>query len=97
MAGSLHRIRSFASSPIAHAASLVPTEVPKVIASVFSSPNPDELRAQELDVDVIPPEDVRIELTDRAAEVCPLFFVDQSSSYKYIEAIEIYSYAGAPP
>lgn len=73
---SLHRTRPFASSSIARAAPPAPTEVPKATASISSAPNPDELQAQELDVDVIPPEDLKLELTDRAAEVCPVFVVD---------------------
>jgi len=35
---------------------------------VSSAPTQDELQAQEVDVDMIPPEYVKLELTDRAAE-----------------------------
>jgi iron-sulfur cluster assembly accessory protein len=35
---------------------------------ISSSPTPDELKAQELDFDIIPEEDVKLELTNRAAE-----------------------------
>ncbi|KAG2126815.1 hypothetical protein DEU56DRAFT_872853 [Suillus clintonianus] len=64
----LHRTRSFASSSIARAAPPAPTEVPKSTASISSAPTPDELKAQELDVDIIPEENIKLELTERAAE-----------------------------
>ena len=31
------------------------------------------MEAEDLDIDLIPPQDVNIELTDRAAEVIPFF------------------------
>ncbi|OAX37498.1 hypothetical protein K503DRAFT_801189 [Rhizopogon vinicolor AM-OR11-026] len=65
---SLHKTRSFVSSSIARAAPPAPTQVPKVTVSVSSAPTPNELQSQELDVDVIPPKDVKLELTNRAAE-----------------------------
>jgi hypothetical protein len=49
---------------------------------VSSAPTQDELQAQEVDVDVIPPEDVKLELTDRAAEVCLVLLVKLNTSYK---------------
>ncbi|KAG1769019.1 hypothetical protein EDD22DRAFT_949205 [Suillus occidentalis] len=63
----LHKTRSFVSSSVARAASPALTHVPKSTASIFSAPTPDELKAQELDSDIIP-EDVKLELTNRAAE-----------------------------
>ncbi|KAG1865414.1 hypothetical protein F4604DRAFT_1003260 [Suillus subluteus] len=64
----LHKTRSFASSSIARAAPPAPTHIPKSTASVSFAPTPDELKAQELDLDIIPEEDVKLELTNRAAE-----------------------------
>ncbi|KAG2348270.1 hypothetical protein BDR05DRAFT_508529 [Suillus weaverae] len=61
----LHKTRSFVSSSITRAA---PTQVPKSAALISSAPTPDELKAQELDLDITPEEDVKLELTDRAAE-----------------------------
>ncbi|KIK41395.1 hypothetical protein CY34DRAFT_806122 [Suillus luteus UH-Slu-Lm8-n1] len=63
----LHKTRSFASSSIARAASPALTRVPKSTASIFSAPTPDELKAQEIDSDIIP-EVVKLVLTNRAAE-----------------------------
>ncbi|KAG0701579.1 hypothetical protein DFH29DRAFT_1000116 [Suillus ampliporus] len=64
----LHRTRSFVSTSIVRAAPPAPTQVPKSTASISFAPTPDELKAQELDVDIIAQEDVKLELTDRAAE-----------------------------
>ncbi|KAG2108024.1 uncharacterized protein F5147DRAFT_745874 [Suillus discolor] len=64
----LHKTRSFASSSIMHAAPSTPTYVPKSAALISSVPTADELKAQELDLDIIPKEDIKLELTNRAAE-----------------------------
>lgn len=37
---------------------------------VVFSPSPERMKEDELDVELIPPSEIRIELTDRAAEVC---------------------------
>ncbi|KAG1731205.1 uncharacterized protein EDB91DRAFT_1058897 [Suillus paluster] len=64
----LRTTRSFVSSSIVRAAPPAPTQLPKSTVSISSAPTSDELQAQELDVDMIPQEDVKLELTDRAAE-----------------------------
>ena len=38
---------------------------------VLYSPSPESIEEEEIDVDVLPPSEIRIELTDRAAEVRP--------------------------
>ncbi|KAG1819840.1 uncharacterized protein BJ212DRAFT_1069656 [Suillus subaureus] len=72
----LHKTRSFASSSIARAAPPAPAHVPKSTASIFFAPTPDELKAQELDLDIIPEEDIKLELTNRAAEVCYVLLIN---------------------
>jgi hypothetical protein len=93
----LHKTRSFVSSSIARAAPSAPTHVPKSTVLISSSPTLDELKAQELDFDIIPEEDVKLELTNRAAEVCYVLLVNSLCllNCNGTEAIEIYSYAGA--
>ncbi|KAG2131251.1 uncharacterized protein EDB93DRAFT_943835 [Suillus bovinus] len=64
----LHKTRSFTSSSIVHAVPPAPVHVPKSTAFISSAPTPDELKAQELDLDIIPEENIKLELTNRAAE-----------------------------
>ncbi|KAI0052072.1 hypothetical protein FA95DRAFT_1580193 [Auriscalpium vulgare] len=58
------------SRPSAAAAALaqLPPSKPTVL---LLYPTQQDLEAAELDAEAIPPEDARIDLTDRAAEVCP--------------------------
>ncbi|KAG2073436.1 hypothetical protein BDR04DRAFT_1010741 [Suillus decipiens] len=60
--------RSFVSSSIARATPPASIHVPKSTASISSSPTLDELEAQDLDLDVIPEENIKLEVTNRAAE-----------------------------
>lgn len=46
-------------------ATLLPTQ-PTI---VLYSPSPEYIEKEELDVDLLPPEQVKLEITDRAAEV----------------------------
>ena len=58
--------RSFkSSSPFTSALASHPTAHPTVVVL------PRHIEQEELDVDLIPPQDINIELTDRAAEVTP--------------------------
>jgi len=60
-----HR-RSFTSSKSSPSAlASLPTAHP---TTVLYSPSPQHLEQEDLDIEVIPPHDVQIELTDRAAE-----------------------------
>lgn len=58
------RLNSLASHPpLAHATTIV------------FSPTPQQIEDEELDVELIPPKDIKIVVTDRAAEVIILYFI----------------------
>lgn len=40
--------------------------------SVLFTPSPQHIEAEDIDIDLIPPQDAKLDLTDRAAEVTPL-------------------------
>ena len=45
------------------------SEIPAQPTIVLDTPSPEYLKEEELDVDLIPPEQVKLVITDRAAEV----------------------------
>ena len=69
------RSRSFTSTRLHRYSLQTQQQQPTAAAAhptvVLYSPSPESIEEEEIDVDVIPPNEIRIELTDRAAEVRP--------------------------
>jgi hypothetical protein len=71
-----HR-RTFSSKAKASSSLLARTQPAAHPTIVVFSPSPQHLQEEEVDVDLIPHQDIKIELTDRAAEVrCVLCMFD---------------------
>lgn len=60
--------RTLSTTPFRNAA-LAPTP-PAQPTITISSPDPKYIEDEEIDVELPPPEEIRLEITDRAAEVC---------------------------
>lgn len=60
--------RTLSTTPFRYAA-LAPTP-PAQPTITISSPDPKYIEDEEIDVELPPPEEIRLEITDRAAEVC---------------------------
>ena len=42
---------------------------------VLATPSTDYIEKEELDVDILPPEQVKLDITDRAAEASPFYLI----------------------
>lgn len=54
---------------LASSQSVRPSEIPKARSTLLRSPTVEDLEEQELDVDIIPKDQINVTLTARAAEV----------------------------
>jgi ferredoxin len=61
--------RSFVTTKTTRAA--LATHPPGQSSVIVLSPSPAQIEQQDLEVELIPPEEVRVEVTERAAEACP--------------------------
>ena len=57
------------SMSLASSQSVRPSEIPKARSTLLRSPTVEDLEEQELDVDIIPKDQINVTLTARAAEV----------------------------
>ena len=46
---------------------------------VLATPSPDYIKKEELDVEILPPEQVKLDITDRAADVSPFHLINRSA------------------
>ena len=65
-------IRSLSSTPKRLAAL---ASIPAKPTVVLATPSTDYIEKEELDVDLIPPEQVKLDITDRAAEASPSYLI----------------------
>jgi len=93
----MHRPRSRIASSCSRPLSSQAASIPKSHATVLTSPTVKELEEGEVEVDLIPEDQIQLMLTDRAAEVrCPLLFSSESTHMSQ-KAIENNFHSGRQP